>query len=60
MNKPRLDGLTFNSITERQVKVLEREFDEAEIKSALDSLAIDKTLGPQGFRWRFIAKDGIS
>lgn len=48
-NRPKLDGLSFVGIDEEQAKHLERDYDEVEIKGAIDSLALDKSPGLKGF-----------
>lgn len=61
---PVLTGLNLKHLVSDLPKELECDFTEEEVKQALDDLAGDKTLGPDGFPlkfysfyWPFIKKD---
>lgn len=46
--RPELDGLPCNHNDFRTIKRMERDSEEQEPKKALNSLAFDKSLGPEG------------
>lgn len=48
-NKPQLEGVEFDCISEDQCGWLERPFSMEEVKLALKSMEDDKAPGPDGF-----------
>ena len=52
--RPKLDDLSFPSISSDKQTWLEREFEEEEVYRALDECDGDKAPGPDGFNFSFI------
>lgn len=47
--RPKLDGSKFKTINQEKAEKMEMDFRETEVRLALDSLAADKSPGPEGF-----------
>jgi hypothetical protein len=51
--RPRVDGLSFDSIMESEACWLERDFGEEEVRKVVTAMAGDKAPGPDGFSMAF-------
>ena len=65
--RPNINGLSFESLTQEDVRSLEHPLFEEEVFSALSALNGDKALGPNGFTmafwhlcWDFIKSEVLS
>ncbi|KAF1870298.1 hypothetical protein Lal_00003504 [Lupinus albus] len=52
-SNPTIDGVDFNMLSESQVFELEGAFSKEELKDVLWNCASDKSLGPDGFNFKF-------
>lgn len=59
-NMPLFNGLLVNRLSEDNAKVLEEEFTEEDVYSALSSLTGEKTLGPNVLQMEVIRMHGTS
>lgn len=60
VERPQVEGLSFNKIFEKSVAWLERPSSKHEVLEALKSLQEEKTLGPTGFPMRSFMSSGIT
>jgi hypothetical protein len=51
--RPKVDGLSFDSILESEARWLERAFEEEEVRKVVSAMNVDKALGPDGFSMAF-------
>ncbi|KHN47628.1 hypothetical protein glysoja_036480, partial [Glycine soja] len=54
LNRPNLDGVYFNALSPTQREMMVQPFNEKEIRCAVWNCGSDKSLGPDGFNFRFI------
>ena len=54
VTRPRFESLKFKKISEHERLILERPFEMSEVKKAVWDCGSDKSLGPNGFTFKFI------
>ena len=54
LNRPNLDGVSFNVLSNNQREMMVEPFKEEEISSAVWACGSDKSPGPDGFNFRFL------
>ena len=56
LHRPKLDGITFQTITQQQNSLLVAPFSEEEVRMAVWDCGSDKSPGPDGLNFKFIKK----
>ena len=56
LHRPKLDGISFQTITQQQNSMLVAPFSEEEVRKAIWDCGSDKSSGPDGINFKFIKK----